>query len=151
MIPSEGADKIRSWFDSFASGFFGDNEGINREIRERIRHSKAVAVNIRNIFQRIPEEDRIIPLILLETAALLHDVGRFNQTDEREDHAEQGINLLKERNVLNGFSKREKELVYLSIFYHNRKGAHLQCDDNEVIAISEFLRRADKLDILRNR
>ncbi|TFH48983.1 MAG: HD domain-containing protein, partial [Methanothrix sp.] len=93
---------------------------------------------------------------LAEVMALFHDVGRFEQylhyrtfvDGKSVNHAELGVKILREKNVLAGLDMHTRELVLSVIACHNR--AHLSdIDDPVCLFFARLLRDADKLDIYR--
>ena len=154
MIPPKGIEKYYKWFSDFTEKFYSDDEEKNKKIRSRIEHSIEVVKNILSIQNSEVEN---IPRHIKEIAALLHDVGRFHQIlyqdvssgKHPEDHAELGVNLLREKLVLDDLPERDRELILNSIFFHNKKGLHLKSNDTEMIYITDLLRTADKMDIVK--
>ncbi len=156
MIPPRGVEKYYKWFSDFTEKFYSEDEEKNDEIRSRIEHSIEV---VRNILSIQNSDGENIPRHIKEIAALLHDVGRFRQilyqnvsSDKLpDDHAELGVKLLRENQVLDDLPERDRELILNSIFFHNKKGLHLKSNDTEMIKITNLLRTADKMDIVKNR
>ncbi|MEA1967197.1 MAG: HD domain-containing protein, partial [Thermodesulfobacteriota bacterium] len=66
-------------------------------------------------------------MLLAETTALLHDIGRFRQFKEyntfldqiSEDHAALGLREIEKKNMLAFCTNDEKELIKNSIKFHN--------------------------------
>jgi exopolyphosphatase/guanosine-5'-triphosphate,3'-diphosphate pyrophosphatase len=89
--------------------------------------------------------------LLLEIAALLHDIGHFITTIDHDKH---GYYLLKANHIL-GLSERQQEIVACLVKYH-RKGTLFQGDLNDqmlsqndrskVTILCALLRLADALD-----
>ena len=88
---------------------------------------------------------------------LLHDIGRFEQfqryssfnDSKNEDHANLGVKVLMENNLINKFNENEEQnLIILKAIYNHNK----YCIDEELSEekkkITNLLRDADKLDIL---
>jgi len=150
----EGLTELKKWFRIYVSGYRTDNGDLRRNVDLKVKHTMNVCREVRPISRAIslPEGD----LLLAESIALLHDVGRFEQyarhrtfADSRsEDHAQLGLAILSRERVLEAFPPEEADLLVRAISYHNRptvpRGESERC-----ILFSNLLRDADKLDILR--
>jgi hypothetical protein len=97
-----------------------------------------------------PEE-----LLVAETAALLHDIGRFRQfaayrtfrDTTSENHARIGLRLINRNRLLAGFSPAQRAHIARAVAFHNT--AHPpDLSDPDSRLFLELLRDADKLDIL---
>ena len=88
--------------------------------------------------------------------ALLHDVGRFSQftefgtfrDSESIDHAERGIAIIRELDLLRGASASTSARIVDAIRWHNKKAVPQELD-TETASLAHLLRDADKLDIFR--
>jgi len=144
-----------NWFKNYINNFYGENEKLNNEIKLRELHSLKVVSNVKEIAELVIVNKDLISLA--ELAALFHDIGRFEQFkiygtfDDKIsiDHAELGVNILRENKVLDNLPARDKELILSAVFYHNKKGIHLKCNDPKLIQLTDLLRKADKLDLLK--
>ncbi|MEA1968201.1 MAG: HD domain-containing protein, partial [Thermodesulfobacteriota bacterium] len=95
-------------------------------------------------------------MLLAETTALLHDIGRFRQFKEyntfldkiSEDHAALGLREIEKKNMLAFCTNDEKELIKNSIKFHNAADLPRGKDETSLFFI-RLLRDADKLDIWR--
>jgi putative nucleotidyltransferase with HDIG domain len=100
----------------------------------------------------LAEED----LLLAEAAALLHDIGRFQQfrsygtfSDRHSaDHARLGLDVIREQHLLNEFSDEEKSLIEDAVACHNMPRIPPDRTGRALLFIG-MLRDADKLDIWR--
>lgn len=128
--------------------------GIRPLVRNKVVHTMRVLFHVRNIVR----EARFEPQLALaaEIAAILHDTGRFPQLVDRRtfndrrgyDHAEEGVRILAGADILDGLEPRLRAMVLEAVRLHNR--AVLPVDmDRDVRAVTEALRDADKLDVLR--
>lgn len=91
-------------------------------------------------------------VLLLEIAALLHDIGHFINT---VDHDKHGYYLLSVNHLI-GFTQREQDIVANLVRYHRKQSPSVE-DENfkslpqqdrlVVIKLSTLLRLADSLDI----
>lgn len=91
-------------------------------------------------------------LLLLEAAALLHDIGHFINTVDHEKH---GQYLLKANHLI-GLSEREQDIVASLVRYHRSKTPSIdedgfkslsQEDRLTALKLSAFLRLADSMDV----
>ncbi len=95
-------------------------------------------------------------LNLAGAMALFHDIGRFEQytryrtfVDRNSvNHAEFGVTILREQDMLHNLDPSLQDLLYRVIAYHNR--AYLPPEETETcLFFTKLLRDADKLDIWR--
>lgn len=142
------------WFNSYINHFLDKYPDLSENIEIKAKHSKKVHAEIIGIAKnlKLNEEGTFIA----ETIGLFHDIGRFNQyvkyqtfsDSKSQNHAELGVEVLKENNLLKNLAEEQKEIIYKSILNHNR--AEIEPDINpKVIFFSKLIRDADKLDIWR--
>lgn len=152
MIDIENAKeeflKYRDLFDK-------ENENIERKYVHTLNVmdlSEIIATSL-NLNE---EEIKLAKLI-----ALLHDIARFEEYKdvkkettfvnfETYDHANRGVEILKENNFIRKFIQENKydDIIYAAIRNHNKN----KIEDNlteEKILYCKILRDADKIDILR--
>ena len=145
---------IRSWFEQYIEQFYSNDPAFQRNIELKRDHSRRVWENAADLGKSIPLKDN--DQLIIETAGLLHDVGRFEQfrqygtfSDKKSvNHAWLGVEVLKEKNILKDFEEDERDEVYTAIFYHNRKELPQNKDERQLTFI-KLLRDSDKLDIWR--
>ena len=145
---------IHEWFDGYIEQFHCFDPAFQRNIELKRDHSHRVWKNTADLGKSIPliENDQLI----IETAGLLHDVGRFEQfrqygtfSDKKSvNHAWLGVEVLKRKNILKELKEQEKEDVYTAIYHHNKKDLPGDKDRRQLTFI-KLLRDADKLDIWR--
>lgn len=128
----------------------------NSKIRYKFHHSyrvmeiaKEIAISL-----KLNEEDTYIVTI----AALLHDIGRFNQINNYDtyidqistDHGDEGERVLKENDFIKEFVSDEKiiNIILNSTKYHNKYEVDSNLDEKTIL-ICKIVRDADKLDIMR--
>ncbi len=95
-------------------------------------------------------------LILAETIALLHDIGRFVQLEQygtfldkiSENHAVIGLRVIDEQQLLSFCSQKEMSIIKQAIGFHNAASIPENKDDRTLFFI-KLIRDADKLDIWR--
>lgn len=142
------------WFNKYIDSFVHDYPDLKENILIKADHSRKVHQEILGIVKSLELSER--ELFLAELIGLFHDVGRFKQyvkyqtfsDSQSQNHAELGVEVLKEHNVLNELIPEEQELIFKSILNHSR--AEILPDvDEKVIFFSRLIRDADKLDIWR--
>lgn len=145
-------EKIRTWFDDYIAGFYGDDEYVNANLKLKEQHSKRTCHEMLCLAKELGLDTN--RRRTAEAIALLHDIGRFEQfikyrtyNDPRSvNHCLLGLNVLKKTNALNGIDEPEKESIEKAIEYHGLK--ELPSDlDGECLLFSKLIRDADKLDI----
>lgn len=139
------------WFDRYVKAFYSDDADMQVNIELKENHTKKVCENMLALGRHLGlREDG---LLLAETVALFHDVGRFEQyrryrtfSDIRsESHGTMGVEILSEHGVLSCLDERERSLVLKAVEYHNI--LELPADEaEEVLFYSKMIRDADKLD-----
>ncbi len=144
---------FRAWFEEYVKGFYSEDPVSRTGIALKEGHTRRVCENIVRIGASISlgEED----LILAETIALLHDVGRFGQfalyrtfNDRRtENHALLGLRELNRAGVLSSLGEEEREIVAGAIECHNMVELPPDLPGRRLL-FSRLIRDADKLDIL---
>jgi putative nucleotidyltransferase with HDIG domain len=147
-------DTLVSWFNNYVNQFLIQFPELSENIELKADHSRKVHQEILGLAQslNLNEEDNL----LAEVIGLFHDVGRFKQyvkhqtfsDSKSQNHAELGVEVLKEHNVLKDLSAEDQEIVCKSILNHSR--AKIIPDKNKkVMFFSKLIRDADKLDIWR--
>ena len=148
----EQLEQLKKWFYDYAAGFYGKDELTNDNIRLKEDHSRRTCADILLIADQLGLEDE--RKFLAETAALFHDVGRFEQFMKyrsyndvgTENHSLLGLKVLVENKVLDCLAQREREIIEEAIRLHGEK--ELPCNlDEETELIAKLVRDADKLDI----
>lgn len=154
MSFSEAFSIYSRWFDSYVNHFLVTHPDLAENIEIKADHSRKVHAEILALAKNLKLNNEDI--FLAETIGLFHDIGRFKQyvkyqtfsDSKSQNHAELGVEVLKEKNVLKNLTSEQQEIVYKSILNHSR--AAITPDSNEkVIFFSKMIRDADKLDIWR--
>lgn len=96
-------------------------------------------------------------VFLATTAALLHDIARFDQATQFQtfndkisfDHGDKGYEILLENNYIDKYVSKEedKDIVLKAVKYHNKKYLEESLTEHEKI-IACIVRDSDKLDIM---
>jgi HD superfamily phosphohydrolase YqeK len=154
MIPDNTLADLTKWFLSYADSFVSSDADLQFNLTLKKKHSLRVVDEIVTIGKGLgfKQEDREIASI----AALLHDVGRFEQyaryktfvDRDSVDHALLGIDLLRKHEALIPLDPLDRELVLTAIEYHNRAAVPDTLTERERF-FCKLLRDADKLDIMR--
>ncbi len=98
---------------------------------------------------------------IAQIIALLHDIGRFEQTKMSKDvydvadkmffdHAEYGVKILFDEGLIRQFVEDEKydEIIYKAILNHNKLKIEEGLNDEELLH-AKLIRDADKIDNFR--
>lgn len=145
---------LKSWFASFVKSFYSKNEEDQKNIMLKVEHTYNVCGNIIEIAEDLSLGNNA--MMLAETTALFHDVGRFPQYAEYKtfkdnvsiNHGLLGAKTLIGEKVLNMLPERERNLIIESVRFHSAfKLPHLK--DKDLISFLKLIRDADKLDIYR--
>ncbi|MBI4864147.1 MAG: HD domain-containing protein [Candidatus Riflebacteria bacterium] len=152
LIGRQALASLRSWFDRYVDSFMNGDPARDCAIRLKRDHTDRVCREIVGLARSLSlPDDR---QVLAETAALFHDVGRFEQfarwgtyLDARsEDHAALGVEVLERHRPLDTLDPAARRLVTSAVRLHNRIEipAH-ESDDCKLV--TRLVRDADKLDI----
>lgn len=152
MIDEQMLTGYRKWFTEYAATFRTGELEYDRNIIIKEDHTARVCQEITYIGQNIGLNRH--DLLLAETMALFHDVGRFEQyvkfgtfADHLSvNHAEFGVEIMNDKQVLDSLDPEERKLILRAILYHNRRD--LPIDETDAcLRYAKMLRDADKLDI----
>lgn len=152
-MKQEVYNNIETWFINYVAGFENGIGEIKINIDLKRDHSFRVVDLIRELGEEagLDESD----IILAQTSALLHDVGRFEQlakygtfSDTEEiNHIQLGIKTITENNILTELTEDEIQSVIESIKNHNALQLPKSID-SQLLPFVQILRDADKIDIL---
>lgn len=145
-------DKLRKWFADYVAAYYTDDPIYNRNINLKEKHTERVCREIIMLGRALglSQED----MLLAETMALFHDIGRFPQyatygtfkDSSSENHAKLGLRELTKHNTLSVCSDVEQTLITKAIGYHNVRTLP-EDEDERCLFFARLLRDADKLDI----
>jgi hypothetical protein len=146
--------QLKGWFAAYVRGFGRGDSDLRRNLELKARHTHNVCREIRLIARESGFGQRLT--LLAESAALLHDVGRFEQyaryrtfsDRESEDHGALGLRILEESGALRPLAADERDLVVRAITHHNKPAISPE-EEGDGLVLARLLRDADKLDILR--
>jgi putative nucleotidyltransferase with HDIG domain len=144
--------KLKTWFSDYVSGYYTDSSSYNRAVKLKEEHTKRVQDNIVMLCNALNVSPQ--NMLLAETMALLHDIGRFEQYAvygtfndmASENHARLGLRQIGKHKILNILPKDEKKLIAKAIAYHN-VAVLPESEDKNTLFFMRLLRDADKLDI----
>lgn len=123
--------------------------------KTKVTHTYHVVENSRELAKKISLDDENIALA--ELIALLHDIGRFEELKvlnlfdgTKFDHAEYGVKLLFEDNLIYNFTNETKyyTIIKNAIFNHNKLKIQDNLNDDSLLH-SRIIRDSDKLDNFR--
>ena len=147
-------DYFRSWFKTYVAQFYELPDDGVKPILLKEQHTERTCKEMLVLAREhgLSEED----LLLAETAALFHDIGRFPQwkqystfiDSESKDHALLGLEVLIEHGVLRRISTDKRELIQKAVRHHNLRKLPNSLSPRQLV-FSRLLRDADKLDIWR--
>ncbi|MBT8357299.1 MAG: HD domain-containing protein [Deltaproteobacteria bacterium] len=151
-MDQEDLKHMKIWFDDHVTGYHTDDSGYNYPLQLKKDHTKRVCENIVMIGKAMNLSG--YELILAETMALFHDIGRFEQYAKygtfsdlaSENHAKLSLRQMAIHGVLSKKAKDEKRLITKAIAYHNAAALPDVHDERELFYM-RLLRDADKLDI----
>lgn len=154
MITIEDVHYYKVWYDSYTNNFSRKYPELIENIDLKIVHSKNVANEIVEIAKslELSKED----MLLAEIIGFFHDIGRFRQyvkfqtfsDSKSQNHAELGVEVLKEYKLLDNLSSEEQEIVYNAILNHGKAEISNNQNKRELL-FARLIRDADKLDIWR--
>jgi len=146
-------DFIEKIFNEYANEFDMDNYDIS--YKHKHKHSYRVKDISNYIASNLDLSDEDI--YLASIIGLLHDIGRFKQLemfgnyeDLNIDHADLGVKILFEDNLIEKFNidKKYYEIIKFAIKNHNK--LNIEIADNDRMQLhAKIIRDADKIDILK--
>lgn len=129
------------------------------KVKLKITHTYGVVKAAEYLAEELKLDDENKALAKL--IALLHDIGRFEQTKMSKDvydiadkqffdHAEYGVKILFENNLIREFVQEEKydNIILKSILNHNKLEIEKGLNEEELLH-SKIIRDADKIDNFR--
>ena len=143
---------LKDWFLKYADSFLERSDADIENLLLKKEHTLRVCEEMDKLTTGEVEKIQLLSRI----AALLHDIGRFEQltrygtfADFRsEDHADLGVKIIKQKALLSRMLPRERQLILDSVGNHNKVELNAGLS-GETRHVACFLRDADKLDIWR--
>lgn len=145
---------LKNWFSDYCKSFYSANAEDQKNISLKVQHTFNVCENIIQIAkEQLLSQNEIM---LSETVALFHDVGRFPQYAQYKtfrdsisvNHGKLGAEILEKEKVLQNLPENEQELIVYAVKFHNAF-AMPDLQKPETIFFIKLIRDADKLDIWR--
>ncbi|MDM8537361.1 HD domain-containing protein [Desulfobacterales bacterium HSG17] len=143
---------FRAWFSEYVSRYLKNDQEYDYAVTLKKDHTERVCENIIQLGKalNLSEQD----MILAETIALFHDLGRFRQYAEygtfkdadSENHAKLSVRELALNKVLAGCSSTERRTVVKAVAWHNALNLPGNVDEKDLFFM-KLIRDADKLDI----
>ena len=142
---------FHSWFRSYVKSYYSGDSYVQMNIKLKEEHTYGVCENIVMIGRDMNLDEE--QLLIGETIALFHDIGRFEQfkryrtfNDRRsQNHAKLSRTILKRTGVLTRLSEEEETIINKAISYHNLY--KLPAEEAICLFYARLLRDADKLAI----
>ncbi len=147
-------DRLKEWFEGFVSGFYGNDDYVNANLKMKYQHSLRTCEEMLYLVDQLgldANQRRIA-----EAIALLHDVGRFVQfveyrtyNDARStNHSQLSVEVLQKAGILDTLEDSQRQYIEDAIRYHGLK--ELPSDlQGEALFYSKLIRDADKIDALQ--
>ena len=146
--------KLKQWLEKYIEQFASRDPNIQAALDLKQGHTRRVCEAILDIgrHEGLSGED----LLTAEAAALLHDIGRFEQyrkyrtfSDARsENHALLGVKVIQDNTILESMDPAKARIIIRAVECHNR--ATLPAHENgRGLFFMKLLRDADKVDIWR--
>jgi len=153
-MQSSDLDTFKDWFSQYTHTFYTDNAEDRRNIDLKVRHTFFVCENIVGIAKKEHLSDN--DLMIAETAALFHDLGRFLQYSLYKtfrdsisvNHGRLGAEILDKENILRHLRLHERQLIMNTVRFHNAFEVP-SFEDQQNVLFLKLIRDADKLDIWR--
>jgi hypothetical protein len=145
---------FRVWFSEFCRSYYLDDENEQRNISLKEIHTDHVCKNILAIAEGESLDGN--GMLMAETVALFHDIGRFPQYAKYKtfkdsasiNHGLLGATALTERNVMERLPEKERDVIITAVKFHNAFSI-ADIGEEEKILFLKLIRDADKLDIWR--
>ena len=146
-------NKFRAWFDDYVSGFYGEDEYVNANLKLKEEHTRRTCEEMLHLAKALDLSNNRTRIA--EVIALFHDIGRFEQfvryrtyVDGRSlNHCLLGLQVLRKTKILDGIDQTERQWIEKAIEYHGLK--ELPSDLNgDCLLFSKLIRDADKIDAL---
>lgn len=143
---------LADWFSGYVKGYYSSDKDMQHHVRLKEEHTQRVCELSRSMGRSLALTTA--EMLVADTAALFHDVGRFEQykryrtfNDMRSlDHAALAVEILRENRVLADLSAVEQEGVEKAIFHHNKRELP-HGESGAWLLYGKMVRDADKLDI----
>lgn len=153
MNPND-LNALKNRFSDYCRSFYFSDAKHQKNIALKEEHTHEACKNIVLIAreQRLTKSE----VMLAETVALFHDIGRFPQYEKYKtfrdsisvNHGKLGAEILEQEGFLENLSGDEQEIVINSVKFHNAFGIPA-LKNQRALFFLKLIRDADKLDIWR--
>ncbi len=145
---------FKKWFAGYCASFATPVQEDQRNFSVKQDHTHQVCLNALQIGRSLGMSRE--NLLLAETVALFHDVGRFPQYQQYKtfddsisaNHAALAAKVLREQKVLEGLPRHDQDLIIHTVTLHNVFSLPEGLNERTRL-FTRLVRDADKLDILR--
>jgi putative nucleotidyltransferase with HDIG domain len=149
----EGGVDFKTWFLTYTARFSMEDPADQAHIDLKREHSLRVFQEASRLAAAEGLASR--DAFLARLAALLHDVGRFEQyrrfrtykDADSVDHARCGFRVLRRENLLSVLPREDRVAVMTAVLVHNRRDLPTMLRGRPAL-LSRVVRDADKLDII---
>ncbi|MBL7214505.1 MAG: HD domain-containing protein [Phycisphaerae bacterium] len=151
-MKQEQLEVFKQWFTEYVRSFYtADDDFLNQNIQLKECHTHRVCKEMCQLTDALKMNRNGV--LLAETIALFHDVGRFPQFKQyrtykdtiSENHCMLALKVLDEHQVLANLVGDEKAVIEKAIEFHGTK--ELPALDNRTLHFAKMIRDADKIDI----
>ncbi|HDH04340.1 MAG TPA: HD domain-containing protein [Nitrospirae bacterium] len=145
---------LKKWFSDYTKSFYSSDEGDQRNIMLKVEHTRHVCRNIIDIGRDLSLKDN--EMMLAETVAIFHDIGRFPQYAKYKtfkdavsvNHGLLGVKTLIQEKILENLLPGEQELITQAVKFHCAIAVPTAVEERIKFFI-KLIRDADKLDVYR--
>ena len=145
---------FKNWFSDYCKSYYSSNSEDQKNISLKENHTFNVCKNILEIGKDLALDGN--GMMLAETVALFHDIGRFPQYAKYRtfndsisvNHGLLGAKTLIEEKTLKKLPDKEQNLIIKAVRFHNAFSIPKKAAE-EIVFILKLIRDADKLDIWR--
>jgi len=143
---------VKDWYLSYAQTFYSSDMLLNESVDFKTKHTLRVYAEITDLGSSLNFNNT--QMQVAQTVALLHDAGRFEQYRKYKsyadihshDHAQNGVEIIREKGILDGIDTHLKEGILCAVANHNKVKLPVGLPE-ESLVFAKLIRDADKLDI----
>ena len=148
----EQLERFKRWFTEYVATFYKEGDDfLNRNLQLKECHTHRVCNEMRQLAKALGTNGT--DLLLAETIALFHDLGRFPQLQKyrtykdqvSENHCLLALKVLAEHDVLADLPEDEQAIIEKAVEFHGAK--ELPQLDARTLHFAKMIRDADKIDI----
>jgi hypothetical protein len=147
-------DTLLAWYDGYAASFKTGDQELEDAVALKYSHTRRVMGEMQQLCESISLDPHRSELA--KTAALLHDVARFEQfnkyrtfSDSRSiNHAAAAVDIISSNRLLAPLDPADARDLIAAIRCHNETSLPIELAGDGLL-FSKLLRDADKLDIYK--